>query len=809
MPNRRRFILQSAALAASTGLRFARAAQAQAEIYVSPQGDDFAAGSYAAPLCTISAALGRSRNQKKRTGQPAIILLREGTYALAEPLHLGAEDTGSSAFPLRIEAFGNEHVLISGGSRLRPKWRPYRDGIYQTKLEPGTTTDQLFVNGRRQILARYPNFDPHAKYLGGTAEDVLDLARTRHYGHPSDGFIHAMQQSLWGSLHYKITGREKDGSFSLEGGWQVDRVQPMSKSLLFVEGLFEDLNAPGEWFLDPRTSVLYFYPPPGIDLNEAAVDVVRLENIITIGADGHETATGLVVRGITFRHTLRTFMKTREQLLRSDWRIFRGGAVFVGDAKGIVLEDCFFDQLGGNAIFVSGRTEDVTVTSCRIEDAGASGVCFVGKPTAARSRLLGYQQTQSVESLDRTPGPASEDYPKHCLVHDCLITRTGRFEKQTAPIQIETAQDIHVRHCSLYDVPRAGINIGDGCFGGHYIEACDVFDTVLETSDHGAFNAWGRDRWWHLRNAPEDALLSSSETRDLPTLDAVSPNLLNGNRWACEHGWDIDLDDGSSNYRIENNLCLCGGLKLREGFFRSAENNILVNNTLHIHVWPADSEDVFRRNVVFVPYRPIRPHGLGADFDLNLLHHEGLQKTVSATALQAISQQDEHSIEGDALFRSKELGDFGFAAGSPALKLGIVDLSAAVYGVQSPKLLALARKPDIPRLLRTTPATLRTVRRKDPVAWMGASARNLVGLGEMSELGAPTETGVVLEGVPESSALYAAGVRSGDLLLLINSTPIVDTTALMNFARTLKHGDNIVLHILRKQALMELGASAP
>jgi len=124
-------------------------------------------------------------------------------------------------------------------------------------------------------------------------------------------------------------------------------------------------------------------------------------------------------------------------------------------------------------------------------------------------------------------------------------------------------------------------------------------------------------------------------------------------------------------------------------------------------------------------------------------------------------------------------------------------------------LLALARKPYIPRLLRTTPATLRTVRRKDPVAWMGASARNLVGLGEMSELGAPTETGVVLEGVPESSALYAAGVRSGDLLLLINSTPIVDTTALMNFARTLKHGDNIVLHILRKQALMELGASAP
>ena len=58
------------------------------------------------------------------------------------------------------------------------------------------------------------------------------------------------------------------------------------------------------------------------------------------------------------------------------------------------------------------------------------------------------------------------------------------------------AQGITVRHCSIYDVPRAGINIGDGCWGGHVIEFCDVFDTVQETGDHGTFNSWGRDRFW-------------------------------------------------------------------------------------------------------------------------------------------------------------------------------------------------------------------------------------------------------------------------------------------------------------------------
>ena len=79
---------------------------------------------------------------------------------------------------------------------------------------------------------------------------------------------------------------------------------------------------------------------------------------------------------------------------------------------------------------------------------------------------------------------------------DCLIHLTGRVEKQTAGVEIDLAQGITVRHCSIYDMPRAGINIGDGCWGGHVIEFCDIFDTVKETGDHGSFNSWGRDRYW-------------------------------------------------------------------------------------------------------------------------------------------------------------------------------------------------------------------------------------------------------------------------------------------------------------------------
>jgi len=121
------------------------------------------------------------------------------------------------------------------------------------------------------------------------------------------------------------------------------------------------------------------------------------------------------------------------------------------------------------------------------------------------------------------------------------------------------ARRITVRDCSIYDVPRAGIDIGTGRWGGHLIEGCDVFDTVLETGDHGSFNSWGRDRFM-------GSGLPENELSELALLDNLEPTVIRNSRWRCDHGWAIDLDDGSSNYLIYNNLMLSGGLKFRQGF---------------------------------------------------------------------------------------------------------------------------------------------------------------------------------------------------------------------------------------------------
>ena len=109
------------------------------------------------------------------------------------------------------------------------------------------------------------------------------------------------------------------------------------------------------------------------------------------------------------------------------------------------------------------------------------------------------------------------------------------------------------------------------------------------------FRSWGRDRYWRPNIAEVNDWVQ--QVPELPRLDAVKPVILRNNRWRCDHGWDIDLDDGSSYYIITNNLCLRGGIKNREGYGRVVENNIMVGSGFHPHVWFAASGDIFRRNI--------------------------------------------------------------------------------------------------------------------------------------------------------------------------------------------------------------------
>jgi len=732
-----------------------------AEFYVAPGGSDDNTGTKEKPFVTLARAQKAARIAKG--AGPVTVYLREGTYYLPEPLVFTPEDSGAEGAPVAYRVFEGETPVISGGVRLKLDWQPYKDGIVQAKVPAGLETDQLFVNGAAQPMARYPNYDPRVAIFHGYAADAFSRERAARWADPAGGFIHALHSHMWGGFHYRITGKNPDGSVAFEGGWQNNRRMGMHGTYRFVENIFEELDSPGEWFLNTNTGTLYFYPPKGLDLRAATVEAVRLRHLVEFRGSAESPVRFVALAGLTFRHAARTFMETREPLNRSDWTIYRGGAVLLTGCEDCTVADCEFDQVGGNAVFVSNYNRRVAVRGCHIHGAGASGVCFVGDPAAVRwAGQKGAPLT--AETVDRHAGPKGENYPADCLVEDCLIHDIGRTEKQPAGVQISMSRRITVRHCSIYDVPRAGINVSEGAWGGHVIEFCDVFDTVKETGDHGSFNSWGRDRYWHLKGLDLDTV-ALGENKDLPLLDAVETTVIRNSRWRCDRGWDIDLDDGSSNYHIYNNLCLAGGIKLREGFHRVCENNVIVNNSLNPHVWFRNSQDVVRRNIVFSRYLPIRvPQPWGRQCDCNLLHTPGLKESRPAAGLRRQSGLDEHSVEADARFIDPAKGDYRVADGSPALELGFKNFDMTKFGVRKRELKAIALTPALPGLAKAAKAP----EKDDTITWLGAKIKSMQTEGEKSATGMYDITGVLFIDVPSGSEAEKLGFGTLDVVLAVD-----------------------------------------
>jgi len=782
-----------------------------AEIYVSPRGSDDAPGTKAAPLKTFAAAQQAVRRMKGEPAGPITVVFAGGTYYLTETVVLTAKDSGTSAAPITYTAAPGQTVIISGGTRVDLDWKPYRDGIMQAEVPPGFTSDQLFVDGCRQQMARYPNFDPTAQYFNGFAADCIADERVKTWTDPAGGFLHAMHRSLWGDFHYRITGKDANGKLQYVGGWQNNRKMGMHGNYRFVENIFEELDAPGEWFLASKQNTLYYYPPESVDLDHAVIEAVRLRHLIELRGSQQAPVKFVTFQGMTFTHTARTFMDNKEPLLRSDWTTYRGGAIFFNGAEDCALRDAVIDQVGGNAVFVNNYNRRIEITGCRISDAGASAVALVGDPGALRSPLFEYHQTQTLETMDKQPGPKTDNYPAECLVLDNLIYRNGRVEKQTAGVNICMAAGITIRHNSIYDCPRAGINICDGAFGGHLIEFNDVFDTVKETGDHGSFNSWGRDRFWHPNRGQTVEWVKRFP--DMPKWDCRRTIVIRNNRWRCDHGWDIDLDDGSSNYELYNNLCLAGGIKLREGYFRKVYNNIMVDYSFCPHVWYPDCHSTFERNIVWEDtYHPAGMRSLDGQADYNLVHSpEGTGQP--AAGLQKFSGGDEHSIIADAMFVDPLRGDYRVKEGSPALKLGFQNFPMDRFGVQKPELRARAKTPPLPGTIEAADISSggwgRRYASASSADWLGATIKNIQDDNEMSATGLGHKNGVLVVEVAEGSDAERLGFRLNDVILKLHGTAVKNLKEFATAYKRLPAGREVEITVWRNQAENELRIEKP
>ena len=145
----------------------AHSASGAAAFYVAPDGNDAWSGTLAerdaagtdGPFQSLARARDAVREIKsKRTAANGItVLIRAGTYCLAEPLVLGPDDSGTASCPIIYAAYPGETPVISGGRSIGP-WR--REGKLFVAEIPDTAPDgwrfrQLFVGDERQTPGPY------------------------------------------------------------------------------------------------------------------------------------------------------------------------------------------------------------------------------------------------------------------------------------------------------------------------------------------------------------------------------------------------------------------------------------------------------------------------------------------------------------------------------------------------------------------------------------------------------------------------------------------------------------------------------
>jgi hypothetical protein len=685
-----------------------------------------------APFASLGRAQQALRTWRRDAKGRAAVWVRGGTYYLDRTLVFTTEDSGSSELPVVYAAWPGERVTISGGRPLECRWQLYKDGIWKCDLPAVRRGDlrftQLFVNGKRQVLARFPNQDlsqpgrsgyihpagripdemrdPHPgpnddmTFSGSAPRGILFDSKsftTKRWGRPEEGVIHILQSWDWGNLQWRIKAIDYDkravwfgdGGFQMGAKYDSDPARVDEESRFYIEGIFEELDAPGEWYLDVREGVLYFKPGPDIDLSRARVEVPVLEAVIRFAGSQDAPVRGIILDGFRIAHTASTFLEPYDVPSLSDWAVHRGGAVLFGGARGCTVRNCWFDAVGGNAVFVNNYNRNVTVTGCKFTEAGDSAVCFVG-------------------TLGLTNG-TRRGFPFECTVSNNLIHDCGVFGKQIAGVYISRAKQITAAHNTIYNMPRAGICIGDGTWGGHVIEYNHIHDTVRETGDHGPFNAWGRERYWSLIQSHSDYSIHRSLEAGAVKIDAMEPVIVRNNFFEERSGWGLDLDDGASNYEIYNNISKGVSVKLREGAYRTVYNNIWVDSRVApcFHVGNEDNHDRYFRNITVMAgddiYSVIAPPARGPWLE-EIDHNCFFSRSGKFSA--RVSQQrgpagpepgahrydlqewrtlgfDKHSVYADPLFVDPAKNDFRVRPESPALRLGFKNFDMGLWGITS------------------------------------------------------------------------------------------------------------------------------
>ncbi len=501
------------------------------EFYVDKLGNDANPGTRDKPVATLEAARDLIRQFKAVNGWPQsgiTVWVGKGQYDLKGPLVLNENDSGNQSAPLVWKAVEPGQVSITGGRNI-PAERfiaitdkkifarltvSARAKVLQVNLKDLGINDfgqhrqyghaiavnpapmELFFNHEAMRLARYPN---QGDIKIGKVTDPGSVPRNRDYTGRGALFSytdprHARwsgQEDIWlqGTFNYGFA----DDNVLVEKIDTVSRTVKLAMPSLYgVAGgqdyqqyvavnVLDELDSPGEWYLDRNSGVLYFWPPSEIKGSSIMVSMLE-EPVICLEGVSNVHFTGFIVEG---GRGIGIYLERGNANLIAGCTIRNMGTtgIFMGqgakqtvpfithdDYEGVPMSR-FTGSLQAHLYKYTAWNRQAGmnngILSCDIYNTGSGGVCLSG---GDKRRLV--------------PG---NNYVENCRIHD--YNRRNKFV--WAGINVDGCGN-RVSHCEVYNSDYQGIFVRGN---DHLFEYNEVHHVTMNSNDTSP---------WYIGRDPSD-----------------------------------------------------------------------------------------------------------------------------------------------------------------------------------------------------------------------------------------------------------------------------------------------------------------
>ena len=471
------------------------------EFYIALYGSDANPGTRGKPFKSLEGARDAIRclRQAGSLRGRVTVWIRGGTYYRTQTFELTEEDSGTEDAPVVYRAFGDETVRLAGGREIEAAWwepvadpvvlarieEPARDRLLQVDLKAHDIADygelsisgsmfELFYGGKRLPLARYPNEGwMHIGQVVEVGEDgvarMVDgnkQGRTFQYtGDRPKRWLDAKEMTLHGFWWYGWTDEHV----------KIERIDTDKKQIALVRvpgggirkdqwfyalNLLEEIDQPGEWFLDRGKGIVYLWPP------QETGTVPSRSGTRSLGTVPAVTAPSLLCSTLT--EPLLVLNGTSYVTVRGlTLEVTRGVGVVLGGGTHNLLAGCIIRDIGSDAVVMDHGKKN-GVLGCDIYDVGSTGI-----------RLTGGNRSTLEPSGNYVVNNHIHHYAQRKKVYQPAVRMYGVGHR--------------IAHNLIHDAPHQAIGY-DG--NDHRIEYNEIHHVVLESADAGVLYT-GRD--WTFR----------------------------------------------------------------------------------------------------------------------------------------------------------------------------------------------------------------------------------------------------------------------------------------------------------------------